>query len=258
MAAIDHEMVMAAQGPSELWRVNPTPRFQHPQWMWDPIAFEFYPNDLELARYLVERSDYDGRVIRFMHQTDWVNPMRTGSVGQELMRDIGLNVELITVDTATFLSLWTQFGQWDIKSSAGGSEVTASHLDAASRSRDRQRWPRGLTLLEEPCDDLAEILLQLVQRGGLGVRPGETGHVGHEEASVRAAFDDGREGAHAGSLRSAPSGPRLGFTRASACRAYRPDDGFSPAVRSVHPPTPTFTTCTSSSSIPRKSSGFAV
>lgn len=141
MAAIDHEMVMAAQGPNELWRVNPTPRFQQPQWMWDPIAFEYYPNDLELARYLVEQSDYDGRVIRFMHNTDWVNPMRTGPVVQELMRDIGLNVELITVDTATFFSLWTQFDQWDIKSSAGGSEVTTSYLDAASRTRNGLRWP---------------------------------------------------------------------------------------------------------------------
>ena len=141
MAAIDHEMVMAAQGPRELWRVNPTPRFQEPQWMWDPIAYEYYPNDLALARFLVEQSDYDGRTIRFMHNTDWENPMRTGPVVQELMRDIGLNVELITVDTATFFSLWTQFDTWDIKSSAGGSEVTTSYLDAASRTRDGQRWP---------------------------------------------------------------------------------------------------------------------
>lgn len=140
-AALDHEQIMAAQGPAELWRVNPTPRFQEPQWMWDPLPYEYYRNDLELARYLVEQSDYDGRVIRFMHNLDWENPLRTGPVVQEIMRDIGLNVELIQVDTATFFSLWTDFTEWDIKSSAGGSVVTTAYLDAASRTRDGQRWP---------------------------------------------------------------------------------------------------------------------
>ena len=139
--AIDLEEAMFTQGPEEAWRVNPFLRFQEGQWMWDGEVLEnYFPADLERGRQLVAESDYDGEPIRYLTRTDLTDVFRPTTVILELLRDLGLNAELLVVDGATFSSIRRDLSTWEIKSAGGGSVVPLSYLDASGIDRNGEDW----------------------------------------------------------------------------------------------------------------------
>lgn len=140
-AVVDHEELMAAQGPSEFWTANPVPRFVEGMWPWDPILWNYYPADMDLARSLVEASSYDGELVKFMMSAARVPSYRYAPLLLELLQDIGLNVEVVSVDAATFAQKWNNFDEWDIKHSNGGALEPPAYLESTSRTRGGLRWP---------------------------------------------------------------------------------------------------------------------
>lgn len=140
-AAIDSEAVMATQGPADLWRVNNTPRFQEGMWMWHDNVAPYFQNDMELARYLVQASDYDGETIRFMASPGRAHEYRTFIIVEEALRDIGLNIEVVTVDSATFNQRRADNGAWEAKVAGGTPTSPVSYLNSSAVDRRGARWP---------------------------------------------------------------------------------------------------------------------
>ncbi len=139
--AIDPEEVMFTQGPEGFWRVNTTPRFQQGMWMWDDATDALYPADLEAGRQLVAASGYAGERVRFMATPGRPMEFVTVIVIEELLRDLGLNVEVVSVDSATYAQRRSDPTQWEIKISGGTPVSPVSYLNASVVDRRGVRWP---------------------------------------------------------------------------------------------------------------------
>ncbi len=139
--AIDPEELMLAIGDPDYWRINHAMRYQEEQWMWSDVAFDYYKNDLEAARELVEQSDYDGELIRFLASPGRALEYRTVVPMEQTLRDLGLNVEIQSVDAATFSSVRAQVDQWEIKHAGGGSMSMPVYLNSSASDRTGTFWP---------------------------------------------------------------------------------------------------------------------
>ena len=76
------------------------------------------PRNIDLARKLVRESGYNGEQIVQMVPTDLPTANAYGLVGNQLLRDCGLNVKLDAIDWGTLLSRWnskenTDKGAWN-------------------------------------------------------------------------------------------------------------------------------------------------
>ena len=158
--AVDPEALMLAVGDPEYWRVNHAMRYQEEQWMWSDVAFDYYPNDMARARQLVEQSSYNGELIRFMASPGRALEFRTVVPMDQTLRDLGLNVEIQSVDAATFSSLRRQLDQWEFKHAGGGSMVGPVYLDSSAQDRTGQFWP-GVT---DEWHELMDVLVEEVDQ----------------------------------------------------------------------------------------------
>ena len=142
--AIDPEELMLAVGDPDYWRINFAMRYQEEQWMWSDVAFDYYESNLERGRELVAQSDYDGELIRFMASPGRALEYRTVIPMEQVLRDLGLNVEIQSVDAATFAAVRGDTTAWEFKHAGGGSMVGVVYLNASAQDRTGEFWP-GVT-----------------------------------------------------------------------------------------------------------------
>ncbi len=158
--AVDPEELMLAVGDPEYWRVNHAMRYQEEQWMWSDYAFDYFPANIQRARELVQQSDYNGELIRFMASPGRALEYRTVVPMDQIMRDIGLNVEIMSVDAATFAAVRRQLDQWEFKHAGGGSMVGPVYLDSSAQDRTGQFWPG----VSDDWHELMEVLVEEVDQ----------------------------------------------------------------------------------------------
>lgn len=137
-AGIRAEDQLAGLGPSEFWVVDHTQRYQEGQWPWIDMS-DGYPEDMELALDLVAQSDYDGELIRILAEEGPSLPLVVPM--EQYLRDLGLNVEILLVDGATFGELRKDHSAWEIKMSDGGSLAWISVLVFGAIDRNGNLWP---------------------------------------------------------------------------------------------------------------------
>lgn len=140
-AGVDPEEQMAAFGPSQYWRVNCTPRITEEHYAWQDYCEDYYPRDIELARQLVEESDYDGSPVLVLGSESRPEypimvPMIT------YLEEIGINVEPVIVDGATYSEMrGSPTNDWHLKI-AGGQPITSTeYLNAMGYDREGNKWP---------------------------------------------------------------------------------------------------------------------
>ncbi|MEX2502452.1 MAG: ABC transporter substrate-binding protein [Trueperaceae bacterium] len=138
--AIDLEDHMFVQGPEDLWRVNTAPRFQEGQWMWSPNLESYYPNDMERARELVAESDYDGEPVVLMGSPGRLPEFNIIPVLDQTLREMGLNVETVSYDAATFSQVRQDLSAWHIKHAGGPSAVPAARISSSLTDRTGTMW----------------------------------------------------------------------------------------------------------------------
>jgi peptide/nickel transport system substrate-binding protein len=140
-SAVDPEEVMAGFGDDRLWELNLYPRF-HPTspYYLDDNAQRYFPNDLELARELVEQSGYAGEPIRFYASRDLAGWYVQAIGMMPVLEAIGLNAELIVVDRAAQLDITRDPANWEMKTSYSTPIRRAGVLGFHGIHRRGDRW----------------------------------------------------------------------------------------------------------------------
>jgi peptide/nickel transport system substrate-binding protein len=113
--ALDKEEIMfAAFGDENFWRLDHALMPEETVWHSDVGADEHNIMDLDQARQLVEDSDYDGEVIRWMSPSDREDYYAVALTGAPMLEEIGLNVEVLGVDWGTVVDRRTDPDEYEI------------------------------------------------------------------------------------------------------------------------------------------------
>ncbi|MEX2374283.1 MAG: hypothetical protein WD942_01695 [Dehalococcoidia bacterium] len=136
--------ITAGFGDDRLWELNLFPRF-HPDSPYNlnenVHAEHYYPEDMELARTLVEESDYDGEPIRVIGSRDLAGWYVQAIGILPMLQEMGLNAELIIVDRPTQLEVTQDTSQWEMKTSYSTPIRRVAVLGFHGRHRDGRQWP---------------------------------------------------------------------------------------------------------------------
>jgi peptide/nickel transport system substrate-binding protein len=113
--ALNHEEIMAAAfGPPDFWRLQPS--LMPPESVWfTEVGAEFYnPYDPDRARELVEESSYNGETIRWMGPSDREDYFGVALTGVQHLQDVGINAELVSMDWGSLVERRTEPGEYEI------------------------------------------------------------------------------------------------------------------------------------------------
>jgi peptide/nickel transport system substrate-binding protein len=113
--ALDMEEIMfAAFGDPEFWRLDHSLLPEETIWYSDVGADQHNLMDIDQARQLVEDSDYDGEEIRWMSPSDREDYYAVALTATPMLQEIGLNVEVVGVDWGTVVDRRTDPEEWEI------------------------------------------------------------------------------------------------------------------------------------------------
>jgi peptide/nickel transport system substrate-binding protein len=103
-AAVDIEALAAAVGPSDLWSLCPA-RYRCGSSLESHVGAEFYnEHDVEKGKRLVAESGYDGETFLLMNPNDYATITPMGQVLKPAFEELGIVVEMPSMDWATLLS----------------------------------------------------------------------------------------------------------------------------------------------------------
>ena len=103
-AAVDIEAMAAAIGPSDLWSLCPA-RYRCGTPLDSRVGEEFYnEHDVEKGKRLVAESGYDGETFLLMNPNDYATITPMGQVLKPAFEELGITVEMPSMDWATLLS----------------------------------------------------------------------------------------------------------------------------------------------------------
>src|SRR5690606_30268130 len=107
--ALDCEELMAAAfGPPDFWRVAPSLMPPESIWYSEVGKDKYNVKDLDRARQLVQESGYNGETIRWMAPADREDYLAVAVTGVQQLQAIGLNVELVSMDWGSVVNQRTQ------------------------------------------------------------------------------------------------------------------------------------------------------
>lgn len=115
LAALDMEEVLrAALGPEDLWRLNPSLMFKE-QAIWTDAGSEFYnQKNPTRARQLLEEAGYDGEPIVWMASPDYPDHFATALAATAQLERVGFNIDLQAMDFPTLLARRADPALWDV------------------------------------------------------------------------------------------------------------------------------------------------
>jgi peptide/nickel transport system substrate-binding protein len=132
--ALDKEEIMfAAFGDENFWRLDHSLLPEETVWYSDVGSDEHNIMDLDQARQLVEDSDYDGELIRWMSPSDREDYYAVALTGAPMLEEIGLNVEVLGVDWGTVVDRRTDPDEYEIFNTGfgfGPEPTTVSFIPA--------------------------------------------------------------------------------------------------------------------------------
>ncbi len=113
--ALDKEEIMfAAFGDERFWRLSHSMIPEESIWYSEVGQDEYNQMDIERARELVEESDYDGEEIRWLAPADREDYHAIALTAAPMLEEIGLNVEVVSVDWGTITDLRTDPDEYEI------------------------------------------------------------------------------------------------------------------------------------------------
>lgn len=131
-AALNLEEIMAAAfGPQEFWRLHPSLMPPESVWYTEVGAEHYNSFDVELARQLIDESSYNGETIRWMGPSDREDYFAVGLAGVQMLRDVGIEAELVSMDWGSLVERRTNPDEYDIFNtgfSFNPEPTTLSHI----------------------------------------------------------------------------------------------------------------------------------
>ncbi len=121
LAALDMEEIMkAAYGHPDFWRLDPSIAFQE-QAFWTDAGKEFYnQNNPVRARRLLTEAGYRGEPVRWLTTKTYPAYYTAAVVAKTQLERAGFNISLEVVDWATLVSRRANPALWDVFSTAFG------------------------------------------------------------------------------------------------------------------------------------------
>lgn len=115
-AGIDKEaLLLAAYGSNQYYRLNHSlVPDEQTDWLSDAGKDVYETYDVELAKQLVEESGYNGEEIILLSTQERKYLYDMSVVAQEQLKNIGLNINLVNTDWATFISDLGDEKKWDM------------------------------------------------------------------------------------------------------------------------------------------------
>ena len=139
---LDYEALMASLGDSRLWELNASYFYAGTPWESDAGA-EFYNiNDQDLARELVQQSDYAGEEIVYLNPTDYATITPIGIVAKQQLQGIGINVNQPAHDWATVVTMLGDPDAFDAWGSWGVHWCCGDPIRSSIFGGDQAFWPR--------------------------------------------------------------------------------------------------------------------
>jgi peptide/nickel transport system substrate-binding protein len=108
------EQLIAAYGDDEFWNLNHNVLPGNPAWATDIGSDQYNIGDPEEARRLAEEAGYDGRPIRWITRPGNADHFAATQIAAAQVREAGFNVEIISLESATFFEYRGDPEVWDI------------------------------------------------------------------------------------------------------------------------------------------------
>ena len=124
MACLDmEELMMAAQGDERLYYLNPSVLQKSSRWWTDESLGKYNKPDLEKAKEYLAKSNYDGKPLVFITTKANDYFYKTALVIQQMVKPIGIEIDLQVYDNPTLQQYRNQPDKFDIFSAGLGSKV---------------------------------------------------------------------------------------------------------------------------------------
>lgn len=108
------EMMAAAFGPTDFWRMDPSLLPVESLWYSEAGKELYNTKDLARARQLVQESGYGGQQIRWIAPADREDYFAVAVTGVRRLKEAGLNAEVVAMDWGSVVKQRTQPDQFDI------------------------------------------------------------------------------------------------------------------------------------------------
>ena len=127
------EQLIAAYGDPEFWSLNHNVLPGNPAWALDIGRDQYNLGDPEEARRLAEEAGYDGRPIRWITRPGNADHFAATQVAVAQVRAAGINVEMITLESAAFFEYRGNPEVWDVNTTGhdfSSDPILANYLTA--------------------------------------------------------------------------------------------------------------------------------
>lgn len=124
----DKEIMSAAFGPQDFWRLDPS--LEPPETTWYSTAGQdrYNTRNRDQARQLVKDSGYSSEKIRWMAPPDREDYFAVAVTGTQHLKDVGLNVEVLSTDWGALLQQRTKPEEYEIFNTGFSFETEPSAM----------------------------------------------------------------------------------------------------------------------------------
>lgn len=123
LACLDmNELMLAAQGSADLYRLNPCYMMTSSQWYVEESLGKYNNVDLEAAKAYLEQSSYDGQPLVFVTTKDNDYFYKTAIVVAQMVKQIGIEMDVQVYDNPTLKQYRNDPTKYDIFSGGLGDK----------------------------------------------------------------------------------------------------------------------------------------
>lgn len=100
----------------------------------------YFEHDKEMAKKLLEESDYTGEPITIMYSNNSETYKRISQVMEQQLEEVGFTVELEPYEWATYLEKWQDPANWDIVVVGWSTRFSPNELGVLALDRNSSGW----------------------------------------------------------------------------------------------------------------------
>lgn len=96
--------------------------------------------DPEKAKALLEASSYQGETLKMIYASDYTQYANIAEIAKEQLSQIGMNIELVAYDWATFLDKWQDPTNWDLETVGWSTRFSPNELGMLVLDSSSSGW----------------------------------------------------------------------------------------------------------------------